>query len=90
MKSKFDNDSVKKQLKIKSSKHTFYSIQNLSALGIKSTDKLPLSIKVLLESAVRNFDDYQVTINDINNIAGWSARSNAPKEIAFKDRKSVV
>ena len=52
-----------KQLKVNNESYNYYSINSLgSSVGIKNIylDKLPYSIKILLESALRNCDDFSV------------------------------
>ena len=51
--------------------------------------KLPFSIRILLESALRNFDGYQVTHKDIDTIVNW--KPNGKKdEIAFKPGRVIL
>lgn len=90
MKLKFNQIQTKKTLKTKTLKYEIYSIEKLSQQGFGQIEKLPLSIKILLESAIRNYDDYQITLDDINNIAGWSPKAKKPKEIAFKPGRVVL
>ena len=52
--------------------------------------KLPFSIKILLESALRNYDDYQVTYDDITKILNWSADSHSIVDIAFKPGRVIL
>ncbi|XP_020270717.1 aconitate hydratase, cytoplasmic-like [Asparagus officinalis] len=47
-------------------------------------DKLPYSIRILLESAIRNFDNFQVTKNDVEKIIDWENTSPKQVEIPFK------
>ena len=53
-------------------------------------DKLPYSIRVLLESAIRNCDEFNVTSNDVEKILNWV--ENAPKdvEIPFKPARVLL
>jgi aconitase A len=48
------------------------------------SDKLPYSIRILLESAIRNCDDFQVTKNDVEKIIDWENTSPNLAEIPFK------
>ncbi|ONK66508.1 uncharacterized protein A4U43_C06F8920 [Asparagus officinalis] len=48
------------------------------------TYKLPYSIRILLESAIRNFDNFQVTKNDVEKIIDWENTSPKQVEIPFK------
>ncbi|XP_020254590.1 aconitate hydratase, cytoplasmic-like isoform X3 [Asparagus officinalis] len=50
-------------------------------------DKLPYSIRILLESAIRNFDNFQVIKNDVDKIIDWE--NTSPKQ-DFTGVPSVV
>ncbi|MEK6237010.1 MAG: aconitate hydratase AcnA, partial [Planctomycetales bacterium] len=52
--------------------------------------KLPYSIRLLLEAAVRNCDGYTVTEQDVRNIAGWNAQAPTQVEIPFKPARVVL
>ncbi len=91
MSSDFNSASVKKTLKIKSSQYTIFQLSKLEKLGLGNPSHLPFSIKILLESALRNYDNYQVTINDINRLLKWSpATAKESQEIAFKPGRVVL
>ncbi len=51
-----------------------YQLNLLSEIDL-NIDKLPFSIRILLENALRNFDDFLVTTEDINTIANWPANT---------------
>ena len=63
----FEKKSVVKKLKVGSSEFTIYSLPQFAKTLNCDISKLPFSIRILLESALRNFDDYQVTQKDIWN-----------------------
>ena len=53
--------------------------------------RLPYSIKVLLEAALRTCDGYQVIEDDVRRIAGWTAASTAAAhEIPFKPARVIL
>ena len=54
--------------------------------------KLPYSIRVLLESAVRNCDNFQVTDNDVKNILNWEVNQTDENgiEVAFKPARVIL
>ncbi len=88
---KFKNrTAVQKTLKSKAGNFTIYDLTQLPKLGLLDCGHLPYSIKVLLESALRNFDDFQVTFADIKKIAGWTPKSTAAQEIAFKPGRVIL
>uniref|UniRef100_A0A7N0TIU7 Aconitate hydratase n=1 Tax=Kalanchoe fedtschenkoi TaxID=63787 RepID=A0A7N0TIU7_KALFE len=65
----------------------FYS---LPALNDPRIEKLPYSIRILLESAIRNCDNFQVTKADVEKIIDWE--NTAPKlvEIPFKPARVLL
>jgi len=68
----------------------FYNMSKIKELGYPDPQRLPFSIKVLLESAVRNCDNYSVTEDDVRRIASWSPRQAKNTEIAFKPGRVIL
>src|SRR5690606_32933771 len=58
--------------------------------AIEGTDRLPYSIKVLLESALRNVDDVAITPDDVRAIAAYDARNVENTEIPFIPGRVVL
>ena len=52
--------------------------------------RLPFSIRVLLESLVRNVDGLQVTTDDVRRLAAWSATAAESVELPFKPARVVL
>jgi aconitate hydratase len=67
-----------------------YRLGKLAELGLGNLDKLPFSIKVLLESALRNMDNFAVTENDVKGIAGWNAKNVNAVELPFKPARVIL
>ena len=66
-------------------------IYRIDALaGIADVDNLPYSIKVLLESALRNHDGRVVTDEDVDAVARFDATNAGETEIAFKPARVVL
>ncbi|RNF05489.1 cytosolic aconitase [Trypanosoma rangeli] len=53
-------------------------------------ETLPFSIRVLLESAVRNCDEFDITSKTVENILDWSETSHKNIEIPFKPARVVL
>jgi aconitate hydratase len=81
-------DKHLKSLTVGSKEFHYY---NLSALGSKY-DKLPYSIRVLLESAVRNCDNFQVKEQDVQNILNWEQNQSVEGgiEVPFKPARVIL
>ncbi|GLU01079.1 hypothetical protein SLE2022_184050 [Rubroshorea leprosula] len=65
----------------------FYS---LPALNDPRIDKLPYSIRILLESAIRNCDNFQVKNEDVEKIIDWENTSPKQVEIPFKPARVLL
>ncbi|XP_058090875.1 aconitate hydratase 1 [Magnolia sinica] len=63
---------------------------SLPALNDPRIDKLPYSIKILLESAIRNCDEFQVTAKDVEKIIDWESTSPKQVEIPFKPARVLL
>ena len=61
-----------------------YSLELLEKNGLGRVNRLPYSVKVLLESLLRNCDDFQVMQDDVKKLAAWDAKAAAQQEIPFK------
>lgn len=55
-----------------------------------STDTLPYSIRILLESAIRNCDNFQVMKADVEKILDWEKTSPKQVEIPFKPARVIL
>lgn len=53
-------------------------------------DTLPYSIRVLLESAVRNCDEFSVKQADVERILDWKNTSQKDVEIPFKPARVIL
>lgn len=80
-------DTVKKELTVGESTYTYYSLPDL---GDDRVAKLPYSIRVLLESAVRNCDGFNVRKEDVEKILDWKVNMSKSVEIPFKPARVIL
>jgi len=71
-------------------KSALYSLEKLQKDGIGPVDSLPFSIRILLEQALRNVDDFQVRPEDVTALANWNANKKSSKEIPFKPTRVIL
>ncbi len=60
-----------------------YSLPQLEKEGIGPVSKLPVSIRVVLESVLRNFDGSKITEDDVRAVANWQAEAERTEEVPF-------
>src|SRR6478735_454851 len=68
----------------------FFSLPELEKQGIAPVSKLPVSIRIVLESLVRNCDGKKVTEGDVKNLANWNAKAPGDFEIPFTVARIVL
>ena len=69
----------------------FYSLPALAESGVAPhLSRLPVSIRIVLESLVRNCDGIKVTEADVKNLAGYNAKSPGEYEIPFVVARIVL
>ncbi|HEY4639989.1 MAG TPA: aconitate hydratase [Thermoanaerobaculia bacterium] len=61
----------------------FYSLPKLAAAGFENVSKLPVSIRIVLESVLRNVDGKKITENDVATLARWEPNAERTEEIPF-------
>ena len=68
----------------------YYSLPALEAAGVGNVSRLPVSIRIVLESLLRNLDGKKVTEADVKNLANWNAKSPGEYEIPFTVARIVL
>jgi aconitate hydratase len=67
-----------------------YSLNKLADQGHANIKKLPFSIKILLESVLRNCDGYVVTEEDVKKLADYNPQNPGEAEIPFKPARVIL
>ena len=71
--------------------HVIYRLDALAKNNVApSLERLPFSIRILLEALVRNEDNYLVTAEDVKRLATWNAASPAQNELPFMPARVVM
>jgi aconitate hydratase len=79
-----------KQLSVSGQTLTYYDILALSQAGFGAINRLPFSIRILVENLLRKHDGKIVDDGDIANIAGWKGRYDAPVEIPYHPARVLM
>ena len=61
----------------------FYSLPQLEKEGVAAVSKLPVSIRIVLESVLRNCDGTKITEDDVRAIANWRPNAERTEEVPF-------
>ena len=61
----------------------FHSLPALESAGIGPISSLPVSIRIVLESVLRNCDDNRITADHVRALANWQPNAERSEEIPF-------
>jgi aconitate hydratase len=68
----------------------YFSLPALEEAGVGPISRLPISIRIVLESVLRNCDGKKVSEKDVTALANWNAKSPALEEIPFVVARIVL
>ena len=71
-------------------RYRIYRLDSLARETSLPVDRLPFSLKVLLENLLRCEDDRHVTGDDIRALAGWDPAAKPDREIAFMPARILL
>ncbi len=64
-------------LKVGKKDYSIYRLDALEKAGLTKLNRLPFSIRIMLEAALRQCNDREITQQDVKNIAGWTPSPSA-------------
>ena len=81
---------TKKTLEVNGKKYSYFSLNEAKSKGLSNIDKLPRSLKVLLENLLRNENGTSVTWGDAKAINDWAQTGKSSHEIAYNPARVVL
>jgi aconitate hydratase len=69
---------------------SFYSLPALERAGLGAISKLPISIRIVLESVLRNCDGKKVAESNVRELAAWQPKAPRTQEIPFVVARIVL
>jgi aconitate hydratase len=67
----------------KGQKGKLYSLPALEQAGLGKISRLPISIRIVLESVLRNYDEKKITEEHVKQLAAWAPTARRTDEIPF-------
>src|SRR3954454_6558104 len=77
-------------IEVDGTKYGVFRLAALSQISGGNADRLPFSLKILLENLLRDEDDAFVKRADIEAMARWDVRAKVEKEIAFRTARVLL
>ena len=79
-----------KKITVNDKEYNYYSLNEAEKNGLDGIDKLPKSLKVLLENLLRYEDDLSVTKSQIEAIKNWLKTKKSKTEIAYRPARVLL
>ena len=79
-----------KKININNNEYNYYSLSEAEKNGLDGINKLPKSLKVLLENLLRYEDDLSVTKSQIEAIKNWLETKKSKTEIAYRPARVLL
>jgi aconitate hydratase len=70
--------------------YTFYRLDSLEKAGLTRLARLPFSIRIMLESVLRQCNEQEITRQDVANLAGWQPRAGQRPSLPFTPARVIM
>ncbi|WP_071395056.1 aconitate hydratase AcnA [Bacillus tuaregi] len=81
---------ARKSFELDGKRYNFYDLGELEKAGLGNVSKLPYSIKVLLESVLRQYDGRVITKEHVENLAKWGTDEVQEIDVPFKPSRVIL
>jgi aconitate hydratase len=86
---KNDVFNARSSFELEGKRYHYYRLKALEEAGVSNINRLPYSVKVLLESVLRQFDGRVINKEHVENLANWGAASKEA-EVPFKPSRVIL
>ena len=77
-------------LKTPHGEYTIYRLARLEDAGLTRLERLPFSIRIMLESTLRQCNEIEITRQDVINLANWKARQAERPALPFQPARVIM
>jgi aconitate hydratase len=85
-----DHFQARSALKTPHGEYVIYRLARLESLGLTRLDRLPFSIRIVLESLLRLANNRAINAQDVVNLAGWQPRATNRPVLPFRPARVVM
>ena len=82
--------NARQSFELDGKRYHYYQLAALENAGIGKVSKLPYSIKVLLESVLRQMDDFVIKQEHVENLAKWGTDEVKEVDVPFKPSRVIL
>jgi aconitate hydratase len=83
-------DGIRRTLKVAGREYAYYSLPHAADILDVDLERLPCSLKILLENLLRNLDGGSVSVEDVRALAEWAQAGTSGREICFSPSRVLM
>ncbi|WP_226674663.1 aconitate hydratase AcnA [Rossellomorea aquimaris] len=87
---KNDVFNARSSFELEGKRYHYYRLKALEEAGVTKINRLPYSVKVLLESVLRQFDGRVINQEHVENLANWGSTEVKDAEVPFKPSRVIL
>ncbi|PAQ15020.1 aconitate hydratase 1 [Bacillaceae bacterium SAOS 7] len=87
---KNDVFNARSSFELEGKRYNYYRLATLEEAGVAKVSRLPYSVKVLLESVLRQHDGYVIKDEHVKNLANWGSADVKEAEVPFKPSRVIL
>ena len=81
---------AKKQFELDGKKYNYYALEALEKAGLGKISRLPFSIRILLESVLRQHDGYVIKDEHVTGLTKWGTSEGEGVDVPFKPSRVIL
>jgi aconitate hydratase len=85
-----DYFGARDELKTQYGNYTIYRLEKLEQEGVTRLEKLPFSIRIMLESLLRQCNGLEITRQDVINLAGWQPQPATRPSLPYRPARVIM
>ena len=86
----FQSQETLRELEVSGKRYDYYSLSAAEALGLKGISQLPYTLKIVLESVLRQHAQGRGSADDIHALTEWLEKRTSEREIGFKPARVLM
>ncbi|MGM0863067.1 MAG: aconitate hydratase AcnA [Bacillota bacterium] len=87
---KNDVFNARSSFELEGKRYHYYRLKALEEAGVTKINRLPYSVKVLLESVLRQYDGRVINKDHVENLANWGSTEVKDAEVPFKPSRVIL
>src|SRR5699024_12398998 len=79
-----------KSFELNGKKYNYFDLKGIEEAGLGKVDRLPYSIRILLESVIRQYDGRVIKDEHIKGLAQWGLENDGADNVPFKQSRVIL